>query len=49
MTQPHGENPVVGTEKREGKFQWRLQSALGCDKLKKKEEKKACVLPESFS
>ena len=41
-----GENSVVGTGKREGKFQWQLQSA--CDELKK-EKKKACVLPESFS
>ena len=48
MIQPHGENPAVGTEERERKFQWRLQSALGCDELKK-EKKKACVLPESFS
>ena len=25
---------IVGTGNREGKFEWRLQSALGCDELK---------------
>ena len=48
MTQPHGELCSRHWEKRGQISMTTVLSALGCDELKK-EKKKACVLPESFS